>query len=438
MSKNKNLSGVLVFVVALVVSVGLLAGLNTFTGPLIESNGSAAAYGALLEVMPEGTGFEPIFTAEDGGELAGEVAPTVTEIYKETSGLGYVLKLSTTEGYTHEPIEFTMAVNAEGKISGMQLTNYPETKDFSEGGDYPSTYIGQDSALSEVAIVAGVTYSSSAFKNAVTDGFNALIDNGLVGAGVKGDDQILMELLPGVFPGIANPSGVAQYEEASGSGSVTSVMAAGNGSGVACMVSDGEATYLGVCGILGDVRIYDVEGNDVTGSVDAGLVNEVRACGEANLESFDEGDLKKLAKKFKNNISEDAEFTSLDIMGVFNSVTSAFEVVDNGVTYYAFVARPYGYGNDAMVLYYLLDETGAIVAINDDDLILIAEYFTDYTLEEDSYRAAFAGLTGDTYTGEQAVITGATVSTQAVDAATSDVFDAYSALAANDFNGGNE
>ncbi len=441
MSKNNKLSGVLVFVAALAVSVAALAGINAFTAPIIESNGSAAAYDQLLTVMPDGAGFEPLYTAE-GSDLTGEVAPTVSEIYRETSGLGYVLKLSTTEGYTHEPIEFTIAVDAEGKISGVELTNYPESRDFSENGDYPSTYIGQDSALAEVGLVAGVTYSSSAFKNAVSDGFNALIANNLVAEGVKGDDQLLVELMPHVFPGIANPSGVPQYTDASGSGSVTAAMVANNGSGVACMVSDGDASYLGICGILGDVRVYDVEGNDVTDAVDSGIISDIAACGESSLESFEEGDLKKLAKKFKDNLSENAEFTSIGIPGVFNSVTSAFRVVDGGETYYAFVARPYGYGNDNMVLYYLLDADGAVVAVNDDDLILIAEYFTDYTLEEDSYRAGFEGLTSDTYTGEQAIITGATVSTQAVDSATSDVFEAYSQLVAfvatNDLNGGNE
>ena len=78
--------------------------------------------------------------------------------------------------------------------------------------------------------------------------------------------------------------------------------------------------------------------------------------------------------------------------------------------------------------YYVLDENGAIVAMNADELILIKEYFTNYTLDEPSYKEGFAGLTKDAYTGEQAVISGATMSTEAVNTAVNDIFNAYDLL----------
>ena len=73
-----------------------------------------------------------------------DVPETVQSIYTETSGLGYAILLSTTQGYTHDPIEISMAVDTEGKIVGTQVLSYPDTKDM--GVDtYPQTYIGQDS-----------------------------------------------------------------------------------------------------------------------------------------------------------------------------------------------------------------------------------------------------------------------------------------------------
>ena len=63
----------------------------------------------------------------------------------------------------------------------------------------------------------------------------------------------------------------------------------------------------------------------------------------------------------------------------------------------------------------------------------MADYFTNYTLNESEYKAGFAGLTADTWNGEQALIAGATVSTTGVAAATDDAFAAFAAI---EMNGG--
>ena len=88
----------------------------------------------------------------------------------------------------------TVGFGADSKISGILLTNYQESKDF--GADYPATYVGQDSALGGVDTVAGVTYSSKAFKDAITDAFNTLINSGLLAAGEKSEEQLIGEVKP--------------------------------------------------------------------------------------------------------------------------------------------------------------------------------------------------------------------------------------------------
>lgn len=427
MNKNNGFfKSALVLVLIFAVFALALTGINTFTAPIIESNGSAQELAPLFGVMPDAQGFEPVYDAgaPEASALA-DVPATVQSIYSETSGLGYVLRLSTTEGYTGEPLEFTFAVDAEGKISGVQVDAYPETKDF--GADYPSTYLGQDSALADVSLVAGVTYSSSAFKNAVTDGFNALIANGLVGAGVKGDDQILRELMTSVFTGMANSEGVAQYEEMELSGGqyIQAGMQALNGGGYAYIVKDGDNSYLAVCNAASAVKIFGLEGSDVTGSAAPGIAEEVTAA--SAFEAFADKDIKKFGKLS----SESAEITALPLDDVFSTVTGAYLINDGGTTYYGFVSRPYGYSNLPMVVYYMLDENGAIAAMDCDELILIAEYFTDYVLDEPSYKAGFAGQTGDSWTGEPALISGATVSSNAVKTATADVFAAFQIIMEN-------
>lgn len=424
-NKKEFSKSVLALVAIVLVAVLLLTGLNFITAPLIAENGSAAAFAPLYAVMPDAAGFDQLYDAADPGSSSlANIPASVQSIYGETGGMGYVLRLSTSEGYTKQPIEFTLAIDAEGKISGVELTAYPETKDMGKE-TYPQTYLGQDSTLANVSLVAGVTYSSSAFKNAVADSFAALIDNGLIGAGVKGDEQILVEMLAEVYPGIVSPTGTPQYEEqeiAEGQYSyITKSLKALNDSGFALIMKNGDATYMAVCNAFGSVKIVDVDGNEVS---DDAMAAEAKAYAEANIVSHSDGDLNKV----KLLVPDASDVTPISLEGVYNSVTCAYKAEGVG---YVFVSRSYGYSNEPMVIYYVIDDNGAIVTMTADELILFKEYFTSYQLDENSYKAGFAGLTGDSFTGDEALISGATVSSDAVRVATEDAFAAFAAVNEN-------
>ena len=421
-NKKEFSKSVLALVAIVLVAVLLLTGLNFITAPLIAENGSAATFAPLYAVMPDAAGFDQLYDAADPGSSAlANIPASVQSIYGETGGMGYVLRLSTSEGYTKQPIEFTLAIDAEGKISGVELTAYPETKDMGKE-TYPQTYLGQDSTLANVSLVAGVTYSSSAFKNAVADSFAALIDNGLIGAGVKGDEQILVEMLAEVYPGIVSPTGTPQYEEqeiADGQYSyIVKSLKALNDSGFALIMKNGDATYMAVCNAFGSVKIVDVDGNEVS---DDAMAAEAKAYAEANIVSHSDGDLNKV----KLLVPDASDVTPISLEGVYNSVTCAYKAEGVG---YVFVSRSYGYSNEPMVIYYVIDDNGAIVTMTADELILFKEYFTSYQLDESSYKAGFAGLTGDSFTGDEALISGATVSSDAVRVATEDAFAAFAAV----------
>ena len=420
-NKKEFSKSVLALIAIVLVAVLLLTGLNFITAPHIAENGSAAAFAPLYAVMPDAAGFDQLYDAADPGSSAlANIPASVQSIYGETGGMGYALRLSTSAGYTKEPIELTLAIDAEGKISGIELTAYPETKDVGE--DYPQTYIGQDSTLADVALVAGVTYSSSAFKNAVADGFAALVNNGLIGAGVKGDEQILTEMLADVFPGIVNPTGTPQYEEQEIVCSyITKSLKALNNTGFALNMKKGDATYMAVCNAFGSVKIVDVDGNEVS---DDAMAAEAKAYAEANIVSHSDGDLNKV----KLLVPDASDVTAISLDGVYNSVTCAYKAEGVG---YVFVSRSYGYSNEPMVIYYVIDDNGAIVTMTADELILFKEYFTSYQLDESSYKAGFTGLTGDSFTGDEALISGATVSSDAIRVATEDAFTAFAAVNEN-------
>mgnify|MGYP002516421594 FL=1 len=416
--KKDTVKGVIVPVLIVVVFIAALTGVGAYTAPIIEANGSAAELEPLYEVMPDAAGFEAV--------TLDTVPDTVQGVYKETSGLGYVVLLSTTKGYTGDPIDLTMAVDAEGKISGIKLTKFSDSKHFGE--DYPDTYLGQDSALGGVSLVAGVTYSSKAFKEAVEDGFAVLTENGLVSAGVKSGDQILLELLPQLFPGMANTEGVAQYTERELSGGkLVKALDSVNGIGIAYIALDGENNYLVLVNDSLTACAYDTNGADVTESVNASILDEAKTDAAANIKTAAEKEVKKFAKL----TSDDAEITPLELGGVYGTVSGVYSIISGGANYYGVAARPIGYGNLPMALYYVLDESGAIVSMTADEFILMGDYFNAYELDESSYKAGFVGVTGDSFTGDEALISGATISTNAVKTGTADAFAAFSEIQQN-------
>ena len=155
-----------------------------------------------------------------------------------------------------------------------------------------------------------------------------------------------------------------------------------------------------------------------------GMAAEAKAYAEANIVSHSDGDLNKV----KLLVPDASDVTAISLDGVYNSVTCAYKAEGVG---YVFVSRSYGYSNEPMVIYYVIDDNGAIVTMTADELILFKEYFTSYQLDESSYKAGFTGLTGDSFTGDEALISGATVSSDAIRVATEDAFAAFAAVNEN-------
>ena len=409
---NKTIRSVLCLVLLLAVMLGATWGVNALTAPIVEANAKALLGDAVL-----------IYDSADPSASALAVtADTVQRVYKDDTKQLFTVDLSTSEGYSHGPIDLKLTVDFEGRIAGLELVQNSDDKDLGEA--FLPSFAGQDSALGGVELVAGVTYSSSAIRNAVSDGMNTLIDNGLITAGQKSAEQLLAELIPSVYPGLVNKAGAIQGEELEGSGVVTKGYKAANGSGSAWFIQDGENAYLGVADFVGGVLIFDLEGNLVE---DSALLSAVAELAAPVNDDLHEAQQKALARL----LPEGAELQPMQLTGLANSVTGAYYVPTGDGVLYAFVARPYGYANEVMELYYVLDENGAIVAMRAKELILHSEYFTSYTLDESSYRDNFLGLTADEYAGEEALITGATMSSDAVDTATRDVFEAFRLIAAN-------
>ena len=405
---NKSVKSIILPVIVVILAFVILFLVNLWTYPLIVESRMQGEVGPAMDVMPNAKGFEEL--------QLDNIPSTVNTVYKETSGQGYVVKVSTKAGFTKEAIVFYVAIDGENKVQKINVTEYPETRDVGDG--YVDTFIGSDSTLSTVDLVAGVTYSSSAIKNGVADAFKALSDNGLIVAAKKEPKQLYEELMPVVFGTAVNPAGMMSQEDfTSKVGGVVRAQKATNEGAVAYWYAEGEENYAVITN--GRIaKVYDLEGNEVSSlssSVLSSLMDEAKTLVKDNSSSD--------GKRFKKYVP-DSKVTEIDVP-LFNNVTTAFECVNENGTYYGFGVRPYAFDNEALTMYISIDDNGAIYSFNCSALYVDPEYFTHS--EPENYTGGLVGVT-DSWSGEEALITGATLTSEAVRDAINDVFDSFKAI----------
>ncbi len=188
---KKYIKNLAVFICICSVITVLLAVTNFITAPIIEQNQQAAANEALKEVMPEANAFEAV-------DISAYTLPaTVTEVQKETSGLGYVVKLKTA-GYGTDFI-IMCGVNADGVVTGAVCLSSNET--LSKEKTYGENFKDKDAAgVEAVDIISGATKTTGAYKNAITDALNAVVILGGGSVDIRTEEQILADNLALAFP----------------------------------------------------------------------------------------------------------------------------------------------------------------------------------------------------------------------------------------------
>ena len=405
---NKSVKSIILPVIVVILAFVILFLVNLWTYPLIVESRMQGEVGPAKDVMPNAKGFQEL--------KLDNIPSTVETVYKETSGQGFVVKVSTKAGFTKEAIVFYVAIDGENKVQKINVTEYPETRDVGDG--YVDTFIGSDSTLSTVDLVAGVTYSSSAIKNGVADAFKALSDNGLIVAAKKEPKQLYEELMPVVFGTAVNPAGMMAQEEFTSSVSgVVKAQKALNEGAVAYWYCEGDNNYAVVTN--GKIaKVYDLEGNEVSSlssSVISSLLEEAKTIVKDNSPS----DIKRFKKYVANST-----VTEIDVP-LFNNVTTAFQCVNENGTYYGFGVRSYAFENTPLTMYISIDDKGAIYSFNCSSLYVEPEYFTHS--EPENYTEGLVGVT-ESWSGDEALITGATLTSEAVRDAINDVFESFKAI----------
>ena len=187
---KKSVMSTLVLVCICSVMAVLLALTNAITAPTIKKNQDAAANQALLEVMPDGEGFEKIEFDAD------KLPKTVTEVYKEANG-GYVITLTTT-GYGSGMV-IMCGVKADGTVSGAVCLSSTETLGHEK--TYGSNFSGKDDAgVEAVDIISGATKTTAAYKNAIQDALNTAVILGGGSVDLRTEEEILNDNLSAALP----------------------------------------------------------------------------------------------------------------------------------------------------------------------------------------------------------------------------------------------
>ncbi len=187
---KNNLKSVLSLTVICAVVAVLLAATNFITEPIIKANESAAANEALLIVMPNGTGFQPV-------DISTYTLPaSVTEVYSEANG-GYVVKL-TVNGYSTGMI-LMIGVDASGTVTGATCLGSSETLGYEK--TYGETTVGATlETIDGLDTVAGATRTTQAYKDGVKDALNTAVIMGGGTVDIRTDEEILLDNLSTALP----------------------------------------------------------------------------------------------------------------------------------------------------------------------------------------------------------------------------------------------
>lgn len=187
---KKAIKSTVVLVGICAVMAILLALTNALTAPIIAENQNAAANQALLQVMPNGEGFESVeFDAE-------KLPKTIKEVFKEKNG-GYVFNMETT-GYG-AGLLIMCGVNADGTVSGVVCLGSSETLGYEK--TFGANFAGKDAAgVDAVDTISGATKTTAAFKGAVKDALNAAIILGGGSVDLRTEEEILNDNLSAALP----------------------------------------------------------------------------------------------------------------------------------------------------------------------------------------------------------------------------------------------
>ena len=180
--EKKHVAPVLTLAVICLIVAAALAVVNLVTKDVIDKNARDAERKSVMEVLPGASDFETVEFLDPWSSDRSEIKA----VYRDTGGTGYAVIVATSSSYTSgDPMTFTLGIGADGRITGVSVTAYSETRNIR--GVFTDSFVGKGrDDISGVELVSGATYSSSAFRTAVEHAFAVLSESGFYNDGGQG------------------------------------------------------------------------------------------------------------------------------------------------------------------------------------------------------------------------------------------------------------
>ena len=260
-TKQSFIAPIIVLVVICFVASAVLAGVFKITDPIIQSRAQEAAEQAMIQVLPEGRDFKQFEGALESG---------VTAAYTTGNEAGTVC--STSFNGFGGAVKLMVGVNADGKVTGIQVMEQSETPGVGSNAltaEYLAQFKDVDSA-DGIDAYSGATFTSKAVKRGVNAAIAqaAAIATGGSSVPEKSEHDRITDAVLKLIPGITGYSELVDVELAEGVQKVYSDMA-----------KTGYAVLVAAKGHHGDVKVVvglDKEGK-LTGVVP---IDSVETIGE--------------------------------------------------------------------------------------------------------------------------------------------------------------
>ena len=226
-------------------STGTFIGVDANDKAVGNSEHNAKAVAAIKTVKanePVDVDLEPYM----GNSL---IANYVNSVKKTGSGT-FVIEIKTSGNYdSTTPIVITVVIDAEGKIVNAQTVSYGSGETPGDGqlqdGKFNTSFIGKtETEAGGVDTVAGVTFTTTAFKNAVLNAFNVVKILGGEEVDTRTEEEKFADALVEALPTSDAFTRVFLVEAIDG---FDAIYKANNGAGYVCVIgNNSEGTFVGV------------------------------------------------------------------------------------------------------------------------------------------------------------------------------------------------
>ncbi len=421
--KNDTLKSIIVLTSICLITALLLSGANLLTAPIIADAEQGKESSSFLDVLPDADTLIDV-------ELGSDAPASVLALKKAANGSGYAFKF-VINGYSGVPMNAIVGIGSDGKIIKLSFIEYTDSPGIGSPEGFDALFRGKDNSTADND--SGATVTTNAIKLALSDVYAVLAAYSDI---EQSDEQKLSGLWEKLMPSAVTPAGAYSFAPAdaieSADPSIVAVYAPSNEIGYVYLIKSAEDKSVAVAvNAFGKAyKVLDLDGNDLTD--DAAYTAAKQTAENAQKPIYlakEKVNTRMLTNAFKTLVGEDKAdsltISAIELPAVSSSVVSSYKVSDGKNEYYTLSAQVVGYGGTVKVLY-VFDNKGDIVLYKTTSHSESSGYGA--AIADKSYAEKLVGKDISELSDSDILISGATVTSNAVKLAKNDIKAAFEAL----------